>query len=200
MAAYRRICDSRHLQADCQEPVSAAEPYYIDSLNQRFGNSENEKNPPKRKNRFFYIAIFLKHKNISSDAYGTTVPRTEVLRILSDIVVDASHRSPSAQLPRQIFDKSIIIPGLCRGPADRPTPVTSDGAVEPFIITCAVCRCMACTRLLLSSLKGMCALVGPLQSPLPYAPSVRYRSCRLLDYCRQPKGLSTSTRAWWRNG
>jgi len=143
MAAYRRIYDSRHLQADCQEPVSAAEPYYIDSLNQTFGNSENEKNPPKRKNRFFYIAIFLKHKNISSDAYGTTVPRTEVLRILSDIVVDASHRSPSAQLPRQIFDKSIIIPGLCRGPADRPTPVTSDGAVEPFIITCAVSRWLA---------------------------------------------------------
>ena len=71
------------------------------------------------------------------------MPRTEVLWILSDIVVDASHRSPSAQLPRQIFDKSIIIPGLCRGPADRPTPVTSDGAVEPFIITCAVCRWLA---------------------------------------------------------
>jgi len=27
MAAYRRIYDSRHLQADCQEPGSAAEPY-----------------------------------------------------------------------------------------------------------------------------------------------------------------------------
>jgi len=27
MAAYRRVCDSRHLQADCQEPGSAAEPY-----------------------------------------------------------------------------------------------------------------------------------------------------------------------------
>jgi len=25
MAAYRRVYDSRHLQADCQEPVSAAE-------------------------------------------------------------------------------------------------------------------------------------------------------------------------------
>ena len=27
MAAYRWVCDSRHLQADCQEPGSAAEPY-----------------------------------------------------------------------------------------------------------------------------------------------------------------------------
>jgi len=27
MAAYRRIYDSPHLQADCQEPGSAAEPY-----------------------------------------------------------------------------------------------------------------------------------------------------------------------------
>ena len=27
MAAYRRIYDSRHLQADCQEPGSAPEPY-----------------------------------------------------------------------------------------------------------------------------------------------------------------------------
>jgi len=27
MAAYRRVYDSRYLQADCQEPGSAAEPY-----------------------------------------------------------------------------------------------------------------------------------------------------------------------------
>jgi len=27
MAAYRRVFDSRHLQADCQEPGSAPEPY-----------------------------------------------------------------------------------------------------------------------------------------------------------------------------
>jgi len=27
MAAYRRTYDSRHLQADCQEPGSAPEPY-----------------------------------------------------------------------------------------------------------------------------------------------------------------------------
>jgi len=27
MAAYRQIYDSRHLQADCQEPGSAPEPY-----------------------------------------------------------------------------------------------------------------------------------------------------------------------------
>ena len=27
MAAYRRVCDSRHLQADCQGPGSAPEPY-----------------------------------------------------------------------------------------------------------------------------------------------------------------------------
>ena len=26
MAAYRRVYDSRHLQADCQEPGSALEP------------------------------------------------------------------------------------------------------------------------------------------------------------------------------
>jgi len=26
MAAYRRVCDSRHLQADCQEPGSAPNP------------------------------------------------------------------------------------------------------------------------------------------------------------------------------
>jgi len=29
MAAYRRVYDSRHLQADCQEPGSAAEPYAL---------------------------------------------------------------------------------------------------------------------------------------------------------------------------
>jgi len=29
MAAYRRVYDSRHLQADCQEPGSAPEPYTI---------------------------------------------------------------------------------------------------------------------------------------------------------------------------
>jgi len=27
MAAYRRVYDSRHLHADCQEPESAPEPY-----------------------------------------------------------------------------------------------------------------------------------------------------------------------------
>ena len=27
MAAYRRVYDKRHLQADCQEPGSAPEPY-----------------------------------------------------------------------------------------------------------------------------------------------------------------------------
>jgi len=27
MAAYRRVYDSRYLQADCQEPGSAPEPY-----------------------------------------------------------------------------------------------------------------------------------------------------------------------------
>jgi len=27
MAAYRRVYDSRHLQADCREPGSAPEPY-----------------------------------------------------------------------------------------------------------------------------------------------------------------------------
>jgi len=27
MAAYRRVYDSRHLQADCKEPGLAAEPY-----------------------------------------------------------------------------------------------------------------------------------------------------------------------------
>jgi len=27
MAAHRRVCDSRHVQADCQEPGSAPEPY-----------------------------------------------------------------------------------------------------------------------------------------------------------------------------
>ena len=29
MAAYRRVYDARHLQADCQEPGSAPEPYAI---------------------------------------------------------------------------------------------------------------------------------------------------------------------------
>jgi len=29
MAAYRRFYDSRHLQADCQEPGSAPEPYAL---------------------------------------------------------------------------------------------------------------------------------------------------------------------------
>jgi len=29
MAAYRRVHDSRHLQADCQEPGSALEPYAL---------------------------------------------------------------------------------------------------------------------------------------------------------------------------
>jgi len=29
MAAYRGVYDSRHLQADCQEPGSAAEPYAL---------------------------------------------------------------------------------------------------------------------------------------------------------------------------
>ena len=27
MAAYRRVYDSHHLQAECQEPTSAPEPY-----------------------------------------------------------------------------------------------------------------------------------------------------------------------------
>ena len=29
MAAYRRVYDSRHLQADCKEPGSAPEPYTL---------------------------------------------------------------------------------------------------------------------------------------------------------------------------
>jgi len=32
MAAYRRLYDSRHLQADCQEPGSAPEPYALRSV------------------------------------------------------------------------------------------------------------------------------------------------------------------------
>jgi len=32
MAAYRRVYDSRHLQADCQEPGSAPEPYAMGYL------------------------------------------------------------------------------------------------------------------------------------------------------------------------
>ena len=32
MAAYRRVYDSRHLQADCQEPGSAPEPYARQTL------------------------------------------------------------------------------------------------------------------------------------------------------------------------
>jgi len=51
MAAYRRVYDSRHLQADCQEPGSAVEPYarqssvgylylfLISTLKVDFGNS-----------------------------------------------------------------------------------------------------------------------------------------------------------------
>jgi len=31
MAVYRRVHDSRHLQADCQEPGSAPEPYALQS-------------------------------------------------------------------------------------------------------------------------------------------------------------------------
>jgi len=31
MAAYRRVYDLRHLQADCQEPGSAPEPYTLGS-------------------------------------------------------------------------------------------------------------------------------------------------------------------------
>jgi len=30
MAAYRRVYDSRHLQADCQEPGPAPEPYALE--------------------------------------------------------------------------------------------------------------------------------------------------------------------------
>jgi len=46
MAAYRRVYDSRHLQADCQEPGSAPEPYawqssvgyiYVFAVEQRAG-------------------------------------------------------------------------------------------------------------------------------------------------------------------
>ena len=29
MAAYRRVYDSRHLQADCKEPESTPEPYML---------------------------------------------------------------------------------------------------------------------------------------------------------------------------
>jgi len=32
MAAYRRVYDSRHLQADCQEPGSAQGPYARQSI------------------------------------------------------------------------------------------------------------------------------------------------------------------------
>ena len=35
MAAYRRVYDSRHLQADCQEPGSAPEPYARQSTSNR---------------------------------------------------------------------------------------------------------------------------------------------------------------------
>jgi len=31
MAGYRRVYDSRHLQADCQGPGSAPEPYALES-------------------------------------------------------------------------------------------------------------------------------------------------------------------------
>ena len=47
MAAYRRVYDSHHLQADCQEPGSAPEPYarqssmgYLELLRQKLDKSD----------------------------------------------------------------------------------------------------------------------------------------------------------------
>ena len=37
MAAYRRVYDSRHLQADCQERGSAPEPYARSAANASSG-------------------------------------------------------------------------------------------------------------------------------------------------------------------
>ena len=41
MAAYRRVYDSHHLQADCQEPGSAPEPYTRYSLTAPSSNQQN---------------------------------------------------------------------------------------------------------------------------------------------------------------
>jgi len=78
MAAYRRVYDSRHLQADCQEPGSAPEPY-------------------ARKSSMGYLYLFYRDKNIliNMKIYGifkdtairkvTITQLTEISRVI-DIV------------------------------------------------------------------------------------------------------------------
>jgi len=49
MAAYRRVYDSRHLQADCQEPESTPEPYARQSsVGYLFGNKNDNTGPYMR--------------------------------------------------------------------------------------------------------------------------------------------------------
>ena len=52
MAAYRRVYDSRHLQADCQEPGSAPEPMLGDRV---------------------WVTIFTSHAAVRCTNHQTTV-------------------------------------------------------------------------------------------------------------------------------
>ena len=66
MAAYRRVYDSRHLQAYCQEPGSAPEPYG---------------------NRVWATCTFLHGCSAAevSAAYAATLSRPHILIVFSDI-------------------------------------------------------------------------------------------------------------------
>ena len=54
MAACRQVCDSRHLQADCQEPGSALEPYAWQS-----GNAISQELKSLRYTNLFIIIIII---------------------------------------------------------------------------------------------------------------------------------------------
>ena len=56
MAAYSRVYDSRHLQADCEEPGSAPEPY-------------------ARQSSVGYLYFFYNHSDMNK-AYYTAVLQT----------------------------------------------------------------------------------------------------------------------------
>ena len=72
MAAYRRIYDSRHLQADCQEPGSAPEPcarqstigylYLFTSVTRRIKHSSRRPKVGRRVDKAAAPAIICQHE------------------------------------------------------------------------------------------------------------------------------------------
>jgi len=127
MAAYRRVYDSRHLQADCQEAGSAPEPYALESIWATFLHW-----PIKRLGRsgtVMEIRDETADRRQTDRVTTTTLARpytSSSLRITDRFFQHASPR-PCKQLPA-----SLRQPRTKFSSSDSPSPLSGTSSIGPI--------------------------------------------------------------------